>query len=92
MNTRKINNIISLREALFNVLEMAAEGLESVVIAHSDGTYESAPLASWLECARGDNDAEICFKTSSLTEWGDDATADDIPLIVDEYILPSWSD
>lgn len=89
MNTHNISNIISLREALHNVLEMAAENLESVVIAYSDGTYEAAPLASWREYAREEQGAEIFYTIRSLEEFGEDATADDIPVIIDEYILPA---
>ncbi len=77
---------------MIRTLERADEGIETVVIRFSDGHYESSAKANWLEYARNDPDARIIYTVRSLDEFGNEATAEDIPGIVDQYILPSWDD
>lgn len=85
-------NNINLRNVLIETLERTERGVESVVIQYSDGTYESAPRSAFAEYTRDDPDAKIVFMVDSLNNFGEEATADDIPDIVERYILPYWDE
>ena len=82
----------TLRDTLIKTLQYADKGIAAVVIKYSDGHYESAPKSAFAEYTRDDPDAAIVYEVRNLGEWGSEATTEDIPALVDMYILPAWDE
>ena len=82
----------TLRYVLIETLERASRGIEAVVIKHGNGTYESAPKSAFAEITRNEPDAQIVYTVRDLSEFGSEAIFEDMPAIIDEYILPTWDE
>jgi hypothetical protein len=82
----------TLRDVLIKTLRYTEQGIEAVVVEHGDGSYESMPKSVFYEYTHDDPEAKIVYEIRSLEELGYGVTPEDIPLIVDRWLIPDWDE